>query len=218
MAKKDLGGISSVVALMGMLIVGLGSSGVTYAALSAGLSQVIPGEEGPIGPRGERGPPGPQGVTGPQGERGLQGIQGPAGEAGRQGAQGPVGLPGPQGEMGLRGLQGPAGPDGDQGIQGVQGDRGPDGPPAILRVIMNSETQNLLPGENTTIRLSCSGTNTIAINGGYEIHGGISYDDWVLWRSFAEDSRTWVWIFGNFAGPGDDVDVTVHLMCGVLGE
>ena len=64
--------ISSLIALITILLAGAGSSGATYLVLSPGLSsETIAGPEGAAGLVGESGPPGPQGVQGVQGERGL---------------------------------------------------------------------------------------------------------------------------------------------------
>ena len=129
--SRSMIGMSSVIALVGMLLVGVGSSAATYLVLpeisSGTMSGEGPagpqGEPGPQGPQGERGQPGPQGEQGPPGRvgAGVVGAQGPPGQQGESGARGAVGPPGPQGSAGSRGAVGPAGAQGAQGIQGQRG-------------------------------------------------------------------------------------------------
>lgn len=87
--------------------------GIVFVGVdSTGKLSLLYGDDLPQGPRGE---PGPQGETGAQGPQGTQGTQGEKGD------QGPQGI---QGEQGVQGEPGP------QGIQGPQGEQGEPGTPA----------------------------------------------------------------------------------------
>lgn len=99
----------------------LSKSDSTEAKNFIGVSDGIPGPEGP---KGDQGLIGPTGEKGPQGDIGPQG---PAGVNGTDGAQGPIGLPGKDGIDGVQGPKGTDGIDGAQGIQGIQGIQGPKG-------------------------------------------------------------------------------------------
>ncbi len=66
--------------------------------VAAGVSMIIPGQEGPEGPQGDTGPQGPAGATG---DTGPQGPAGATGDTGPQGPAGATGDTGPQGEPGI---------------------------------------------------------------------------------------------------------------------
>jgi hypothetical protein len=70
--------------------------------------ELIPGPEGPVGPKGDTG------ATGPAGLKGDTGVTGPAGPKGDTGVTGPAG---PKGDTGVTGPEGPAGVSGYQRVR-----------------------------------------------------------------------------------------------------
>lgn len=220
--KNSRQGISSLIALIAILLAGAGSSGATYLVLSPGLSpETIVGPEGLAGPIGERGPAGPQGIQGEQGlpgedgARGPQGLQGLSGPAGARGADGQVGLPGPIGPRGLQGPQGLAGPPGEPGIPGVQGEIGVQGPPGILGTYIRSFEFTITGGGLNTIMVSCL-PNDVVLTGGVRYVSPINADsEKALFSSFPADIDTWVWHFG---AQNDDVDAAFSVVCAEMSE
>jgi hypothetical protein len=88
-----------------------------------------PGEKGEPGDRGERGEPGELGreVVGKTGEKGEPGDKGERGEKGEPGDRGERGEKGDPGEKGDKGISGEAGAPGERGEAGSAGLPGRDG-------------------------------------------------------------------------------------------
>ncbi len=208
-------GMSSVIALVGMLLVGAGSSAATYLV----LPQSSPGTIG-----GERSPPGPQG---PQGERGLPGPRGEQGAPGGGGAGvvGPQGPPGPQGQPGDRGLIGPAGPQGQpgppgdmglQGLQGIPGEAGLQGPQGIVSIYQRTVVKFVPPNPSFDegVLYAVCDAGDIAIGGGFSASTHIQGIDVLRSHYDVSDSSRWlVWVNNTTGG---QIQVFAYVICAQL--
>jgi hypothetical protein len=93
--------MAAVSITMGKLIAGIVIAILASSAISAGVSMLIAGPQGPEGPQGDTGPQGTQGEQGETGVTGPAGATGPAGSTGSTGATGATGATGSQGPRGF---------------------------------------------------------------------------------------------------------------------
>jgi hypothetical protein len=165
--------------------------------------ELIPGPEGPVGPKGDTGATGPAGlkgdtgVTGPAGPKGDTGVTGPAGPKGDTGATGPAG---PKGDTGVTG---PAGPKGDTGVTGPEGPAGVSGYQRVRRTY-------ILPGDSDGVYLCKCPPGKKVLGGGFAL---TAFNMTVLRNSPGDDDTWGIRVRNPNFYP---VHITVYAVCAIL--